>query len=322
MGAYDVGTGKGTMYVFQPSLVEQQETLTDRGFTNRTRRRIKVDPNVSFKELKYAEFLLRDDESIKSIDESLKKLKADPSLMQEVEEKLLKQDFFQGRYFASEQNLVKELLDRNYSVDKINKTVSGLRPIRNFMQALGSTMTEGDVDMLLRQTRGNEINLQSIFKNFELRTNVNMKDFLTKDMPELLRGKVTWIANAAFESTQFGAQIDAEAFESFRAYNKFRADQGLKELTSREFFPKFAYGGFEDELNQINAKRATPVITKNPMYGVTQGISTFDSKPFYTTGAEYSAARAAAAETGDYSCLLYTSPSPRDATLSRMPSSA
>ena len=25
---------------------------------------------------------------------------------------------------------------------------------------------------------------------------------------------------------------------------------------------------------------------------------------------------------GDYSCLLYTSPSPRDATLSRMPSSA
>lgn len=306
MGAYDVGADKGSMYIFQPSLVAQEETITDRGFKNRTRHRVKVDPNVSFKELKYAEFLLKTDENVKSMDESLAKLKADPSLMQDVEKKLLKQDYFQGRYFASEQNLVNELLDRNYGVEKLNKTISELRPIRNFMQALGNTMTEHDVDMLLRQTRGDAINLKSIFSNFKLKANVDMKDFLTKDMPELLRGKVIWIANAAFESTQFGAQIDAEAFEAFRAYNNFRADQGLKKIESREFFPKFAYGGFEEELNQINSKRAEPVITKNPMYGVTQGVSTFDSKPFYTTGAEYSAARAAAAESGDYSDLYKT----------------
>ena len=306
MGAYDVGTGKGTMYVFQPSLVEQEQVITDKGFANRTRSRLKVDPNVTFKELKYAEFLYRYTGSQYSIDEALEGLRADPNLVQTVEKKLLEQDYFQGRYFASEDNLIQELRRRGYGQEKINKTVSGLRPIRTFMQALGSTMTESDVDLLLRQTRGDEIDLKSIFSSFELRTNVDMKDFLTKDMPDLLRGKVTWIANAAFESTQFGAQIDAEAFEAFRAYNQYRVDQGLDEIESKKFFPKFAYGGFEEELIEINKGRINPVITKNPMYGITQGVSTFDSKPFYTTGAEYSAARAKAAESGDWSKLYKT----------------
>ena len=50
-------------------------------------------------------------------------------------------------------------------------------------------------------------------------------------------------------------------------------------------------------------KVAVSSLPKNPWWG--QGITGYDDNPFMKDG-----------------CLLYTSPSPRDATLSRMPSSA
>ena len=320
MGAYDVGTGKGTMYVFQPSVIEQKETLTDRGFKSRSRKRVAIDPDASFKELKYAEHYHRTmSGGTVSLDDSLALVRSDAAVANEIERRLLKEDYFQGRYFAEERNL-RSHLEEKYGIPSITdpetlsrrqaliqKEIDDLRPIRNFMQALGSTMSEGDVDMLLRRTRGNEINLTSIFRNFELRTRVNMTEFLTKDMPDLLRGKITWIANAAFESTQFGAQIDAEAFEAFRAFNMDRTVRGLEKIEAREFFPRFAYGGYADELEAINqgrlANNLDPVIKRNPMYGVTKAVSTFDSKPFYVTGTEFLNARAAAFETGDFSDL-------------------
>ena len=319
MGAYDVGTGKGTMYVFQPSVIEQTETQDDRGFKNRSSRRISVDPDASFRELKYAEFYSRSNKGLITLEQSLDLVRMSAPLAEDIEKNLLKEDYFQGRYFAEEANL-RSHLEEKYGISRvtdpkelarrqslIQKEIDDLKPIRRFMQSLGSSMTENDVDMLLRQTRGDEINLTSVFRNFELRTRVDMKDFLTRDMPDLLRGKITWIANAAFESTQFGAQIDAEAFDAFRAYNEARVSQGLAEIESKEFFPKFVYGGYSEELEQINASRIQsnlePVITKNPMYGVTEGISTYDSKPFYVTGTRFSAARAAAFESGDFSNL-------------------
>jgi endonuclease YncB( thermonuclease family) len=323
MGAYNVGTGKGTMYVFQPSVIEQTEFKDDRGFKNRSSKRVAIDPKATFKELKYAEYNTRVKTKGKMpLDESLSLIRSDPAVAETVEKELLNEDYFQGRYFASEKNL-RAKLTKKYGVDKITdpetlarqtalmeKEVSDLRPIRNFMQALGSTMSEADVDLLMRQTRGDEVKLSSIFKSFELKTGVDMKNFLTQDMPDLLRGKVTWIANAAFESTQFGAQIDAEAFEAFRAFNSYRQSQGLAQIESKEFFPKFAYGGYGEELGQINASRIQsnlePVLTRNPMYGVTEGISTYDSKPFYVTGAKFSEARAAAFESGDFSNLYKT----------------
>lgn len=321
MGAYDVGTGAGKMYVFNPSLIEQTETKDDRGFRNRSSRRMQIDPKTTFKELKYAEFNTRVISGGQtSIDESLRMIRTDPAYAEVLEKELLKQDFFQGRYFASDDNLFLELMERRglnkidptdpeYAkrLSKIQKEVSDLRPIRTFMQALGSTMSESEIDRLLKETRGEGIDLKTLFSSFELKTGVDMKDFLTKDMPDLLRGKVTWIANASFESTQFGAQIDAEAFEAYRALNIARESQGLTKVGTREFFPSFAYGGYEEDLKQVNIERAkagkAPVVTKNPMYGVTQGISTFDSKPFYVTGRKFSEARAAAFETGDFSKL-------------------
>lgn len=324
MGAYDVGTGAGKMYVFNPSLIEQTDTKDDRGFRNRSSKRIEIDPKTTFKELKYAEFNTRVISGGQtSIDESLSKIKSDPLYAEAVEKELLQQDFFQGRYFASEENLFFELTERRglnkidptspkYAkrLDKINKEIADLRPIRTFMQALGSSMSEAEVDRLLKETRGEAVDLKSLFSSFELKTGIDMKNFLTKDMPDLLRGKVTWIANAAFESTQFGAQIDVEAFDSFRALNIARKAQGLSEIEAKEFFPTFAYGGYEEDLKEINKQRALKgernLITKNPMYGVTQGISTFDSKPFYITGREFSEARATAFETGDFSNLYKT----------------
>lgn len=308
LGVYDVGADKGSMYVFQPSLIEQTETRDDRGFKNRSSRRVSAPQGTTFKQLKYAEFHSRVmSEGTFTLDQSLRVLASSDPLSETVEKELLKQDFFQGRYFASEANLEAELVRRNYGQEKIKTTIDGLRPIRNFMQALGDTMTQADVDLLFRQTRGEDVTLESLFKSFELNTRVDMKSFLTQDMPELLRGKVTWIANAAFESTQFGAQIDAEAFEAFEALNEYRASQQKTPVDQRAFFKNYSFGGFEEEFKQINLEREAagldPVVPRNPMYGVTQGISTYDSKPFYVTGAEFSAARAEAFETGDFSKL-------------------
>jgi endonuclease YncB( thermonuclease family) len=306
MGAYDVGTGTGKMYIFTPSLIKQEELVSDRGFANRSSQRLKVDPNLSFKELKYAETASR--WNSESFDDSLARVKAyDKPALDAFEHRLLVEDYFQGRYFASEENLEAHLRTNKRLGDvKTKKVLDDLRPIRTFMQALGDTMTEAEIDTLLRETRGEGHSLQKLFTSFELKKSVDMRDFLTKDMPDLLRGKVTWIANAGFESTQFGAQIDAEAFESLKALNEARLTAGKAPLESKEFFSKFAYGGYEDELNKINVGRSEPVITRNPLYGVTEGVSAWDSKPFYVTGKEYSAARSLAFETGDFTKLYDT----------------
>ena len=114
MGAYDVGTGEGKMYVFQPSVLSQKETKGDRGFKIKSNQRIKVNPNVTFKELKYADYFARELlGGADQIETALKAIRAANGNWDDgIEKMILKNDFFQGRYFASEENLRQELAER------------------------------------------------------------------------------------------------------------------------------------------------------------------------------------------------------------------
>ena len=84
-----------------------------------------------------------------------------------------------------------------------------------------------------------------------------MVDILNEDLPSALKDKVTWIANAPFESTQFGAQIDAQARESLIALNKARAAKGETPISEKNFIKSFSYGGYEKEIEEFKRKQET-----------------------------------------------------------------
>jgi hypothetical protein len=92
MGAYDVGTGEGKMYVFQPSVLSQKETKGDRGFKIKSTERVKVAPGTTFKELKYADYFAREHlGGVDQIEIALKAIKAGgPTWEDDIEKMILK----------------------------------------------------------------------------------------------------------------------------------------------------------------------------------------------------------------------------------------
>lgn len=305
LGLYDVESGSGKMIVAKPQLIKESEFGPDMRFKSRLGSYEAIPKGTTFKDIKYAETLSKMEKI--SFDESIAKVQSRAFDVDKVEAYLMDTDYFQGRYYASETGLREGLKRRGLSAAKVNEKVAELRPIRNFMQALSSGMTESDIEELFRATRGDTVTLSKLFKGgFEL-TERSMRSILTEDLPDLLRGKITWIANASFESTQFGAQIDAESKMSLDALNSAREAKGLSIIKERDFVSRFQYGGYEKEISELNVVRATkgeaPLLTKNPMMGVVSGISTSSGKPFYVTGKEFQTARSLAMKTGDFSDL-------------------
>jgi endonuclease YncB( thermonuclease family) len=304
LGLYDVETGKGTMIVAQPQLIAAPVSSPDMRFKSRLGTYEEIPKGTTFKQIKYAETLAaRDGESFQ---DSLTKVRANNFELDKLEAHLLDTDYFQGRYFATDDNL-RAALERRGNKD-VSRSLAELRPIRTFMQALDGGISNDQVEALLRASRGADASLSELFKGgFELTTDRSMRDILTQDLPDLLRGKVTWIANAAFESTQFGAQIDAEAKMGFDALNVAREAEGLNLIKERDFMARYSYGGYESEINKLNAIRETTgetrLIPKSPMMGVISGISTSSGKPFYVTGKEFLKARSKAFKSGNFSDL-------------------
>jgi len=304
LGAYDVGTGRGTMIVAQPQLVSFPEDAPDLKFKSRLGSYEAIPKGTTFKEIKYAETLIASSKTPLTFDESLRMVQSGAYDVDAVEKHLLDNDYFQGRYFATEQNLREALVRRGQDP---TTSIESLRPIRTFMRALDEGMTEADLETLFKKSRGEEASLSNLFAaKVSLVADRSMKDILTKDLPSLLKGKVTWIANAAFESTQFGAQIDAEAKRAFDALNEVRVSQGMHEIKERNFMSRFSTGGYESEIATLNTMqkfKADPLLTKSPMLGVVSGISSSSGKPFYVTGKEYSEARASAFKSSNFSDL-------------------
>lgn len=314
LGVYDVGTGKGTMIVAQPQLVSSPEVSRDMKFRSKLGKYENIPTGTTFKEIKYAETLAKQKDI--GFQEALTKVKSNTADIDAIEKYLLETDYFQGRYFANEQNL-RAGLEKKYEISKISdpkilaerkalieKQIQGLKPIRTFMQALDTGFTTDNIEELFKASRGEVATISNLFRGgLDLITDRSMRDILTKDLPSLLKGKVTWIANASFESTQFGAQIDAEAKKSFDALNEARRVANLAEIPERDFMSRFAYGGYETELEVLNKYKQEPLLTKSPMLGVVSGISTSSGKPFYVTGKEFTEARTKAFKSGNFSDL-------------------
>ena len=217
----------------------------------------KSTTTTTIKEIKYAEALIEFSANRSlTFDQALSDVQRGYYPSESLEKYILETDFFQGRYYASEDNLLEALRERG-SRDPA-QALEELRPIRTYMQALSSgDMSEDVINELFRASRGENVNIEKLFKGgFELITNRNMRDILSTDLPDSLRGKVTWIANATFESTQFGSQIDADAKEALDALNADRAAKNLKPIPEKDFVARFSYGGYEAELIELN--KTTP----------------------------------------------------------------
>ena len=302
LGFYDVGTGKGTMIVAQPQLIHAPPEA-DLRFQSRLGKYADLPPGTNFKAIKYAQVIQGMDNV--DFDTALKKYQGlDAAALRKVEEHFVETDTFQARYFVKE-DVLREGFEAKYGYSPAvaQSKVEELRPIRAFHQALDASMKPEQVESLLVSSRGEAASLRNLFTEFDLITDRSMRDILTSDMPDLLRGKVTWIANASFESTQFGAQIDTMARESMEALNTMRVASGYDEISEKAFMGRFAYGGYEAEIEAINKIQGRDLLTKSPMYGVVSGVSASSGKPFYVTGQEYTTARSAAYKTGDWSGL-------------------
>lgn len=128
-----------------------------------------------------------------------------------------------------------------------------------------------------------------------------LRDIIRTDLPDLLKGKVTWIANANFESGQFGAQIRAEAHEAMEALNQARTLRGDPILDEKNFMQEFHRGNLSKEIAAINRSDKGDLYTRNPFINAT-AINPTTGKPFDTTGTGvFDMARAKALKTGDWS---------------------
>ena len=126
-----------------------------------------------------------------------------------IEKRLIEQDFFQAEQMVSEENL------KNYAKDRVIDPKTGqlyqsIKAKRLLYEAIESGAVDEDV---LREHfklgTGKDIFNRLFSGGLKIMNQRSMNQILQADLPSALKNKVTWIANAAFESSQFGAQIDA-----------------------------------------------------------------------------------------------------------------
>lgn len=222
-----------------------------------------------------------------------------------IEKRLIEQDFFQAEQMVSEENLKKYAGDRVID-PKTGKLYQSVKAKRLLYEAIESGAVDEDV---LREHfklgTGKDIFNRLFSGGLKIMNQRSMNQILQADLPSALKNKVTWIANAAFESSQFGAQIDAEAKRSFEEINKARVAAGKPEVSEKEFIQRFSYGGYKEEIDTLNVTRSPDdqLVTRNPMLGTTKGVSVSTGKPFFVTGARFQEARREAQKSGDYSRL-------------------
>jgi endonuclease YncB( thermonuclease family) len=259
---------------------------------------ISVPAGTTFRELKYAETYMKkegiDPGSLKTkvslpgdktFDQMLQASKVEKDVL---EDYLIQNDKFQAKLFVEDESKLKAA---GINVDPKKRILMNA--------VIDGSLTEQQVMDYLKANQG-RLDLSNELADFSLVKDRSLRDIVNSDLPALLKDKVTWIANANFESSQFGARTRAEAERSRQAYN---ASVPLeKQLDSQKFNRAFFQGRMENELANLNASRSADdqLYTKAPF----SGTDLTTGKPFGTTGTgTFDKARALAFKTGDFSEL-------------------
>ena len=304
-----LGDKKSTLFVpSKQNFIATVNSLEDGiSFQQRLKAKaIDIPPGYNFRDIKFAQTymeknqikltdIVREGEArINNVNFTFKEiLEAGRAERKDLEDFMIRTDRFQAKLFVEDEaKLVEAGMQRNPTkVAFMKSLIDGElteTQLRNYLIANQGVL---DIDK--------EISSLSLIKDRSLR------DIVNADLPELLKGKITWIANANFESAQFGAQIRAEAFDSMKALNAAREAAGESQLDEKTFMRMFNQGALEKELTALNAKRGADkqLYTKNPFQPVT-AINLTTGKPFDVVGTgAYDLARAQAMKTGDFSNL-------------------
>lgn len=308
---YDYGSGKTTMFVPEANaLLGEKPKVGEAAYKSRGSI---LDPDIgssTFRDIKYSDTLrqmaLRDPITYsayvgKNTSQLVSAIKGDASLKSAIEDEMIRTDKFQAVQVIENQQ---KLIDARVGVDGTGKALS--KDVVH-KRMLFNAINAGNVtkDQLIDQVRAAGYDPKVYFGEsgelLELKQNISIRQILQDDLPELLKGKVTWIANASFESGEIGGHIDAYSKEAFEALNADRAIKGLEAIDESDFVRGYQYGRYEKEIEALNKTRTEKLQTKNPFFGTTGGISVSTGKPFFVTGVEFSRARAQAQKSGDWS---------------------
>ena len=308
IGLYDVTEKKADLFIPKVHLLAQEDVKgTERGFKKSIAYEIDLPDDMTFKEVKKLDTAYEmlkvgklnqlgisdiDKKSQREVYQELLKKRQDinTTYSKQIDNYMVKTDKFQALLFAEEDALERGGVtlnsDQKIKRELISKMISG-------------EVETADIDKYLRSTLETGT---SVFEGgFVLHKGKSLRDIINNDMPKLLEGKVTWIANASFESKQFGVPIRAYEQEAFEALNK------AGEINvSREKFSKAYQGGvYSEKITKLNKSRLpdNQLVKYNPFIDVLEGVSASTGDPFYVTGSKYGMARNQAFKTGDFSKL-------------------
>lgn len=308
---YDYGSGKTTMFVPEANaLLGEKPKLGEAAYKSRGSI---LDPNISgstFRDIKYSDTLrqmaLRDPITYsayvgRNTKELVRVIKSNRAIREQIEDEMIRTDKFQAvQVIEDEQKLIKAGVGVDGTGTALSKDVVHKRMLFNAINT-GTVTKEQLIEQVEAAGYDPKVYFGESGELLELKQNISIRKILQDDLPKLLKGKVTWIANASFESGEFGGHIDAYSKEAFDALNVDRATKGLEAIDESDFVRGYQYGRYEKEIEALNIGRTEKLQTKNPFFGSTGGVSVSTGKPFFVTGVEFSRARAQAQKSGDWS---------------------
>ena len=328
VAVYNPTEQKGYMFSPKPQLITQDKLGGEEALSRRGPRRLiakkqdvrshregkfistlvdmlKIGENPNYFSVELAEIrekFAKNEISVFELAEKVKPLiERDIGLRSSVQDYLIQTDKFQAVLLADEDKLIKA----GIGVDETGKALTPETITkRKIFESIstGRASTSDLIDFIHETTGRSRDEISEKFKGGLIFRHVeSIEELMTKDLATATQGKITWIANASFEAKQFGAQIDAGAEESFIALKDYRASEGLAPLERKQFFEGFQYGRYEREIAALNLDQGKNLLTKNPFFGIIEGVSSTSGDPFYTTGREYNRQRALALKSGDFS---------------------
>lgn len=309
IGVYDIGGKEAHLFIPKANLLAQDEVRgTEKSFKKSIAKEVPLPDGLTHKEVKKLDVAYEmlkagqlQDLDIKDLDHKTQREVFDEIVnkrqeiftkhSKEIDDYMVEYDRFQAINYAEADAFTRA--GKSLSQEQVLK--------RQLIEKISSGNIDiSDVDQYLKSTLKVGVD---VFDNFVIHTGKSLRDIINDDMPDLFKGKVTWIANAAFESKQFGAQVRVFEQEAFEELSR----QGLIDVDRNVFSRKFQGGEYSSLIESLNVNRLNqgqkPLIKYNPFLDALEGISATTGDPFYVTGGEYGKARVDAFRTGDFSSL-------------------